>query len=111
MTEKSTVESKPERKHRQWEAHIENWQKSALSQVAYCREHGLKYHQFTYWKKRVQQENGDIAFVPLRLSQNLPAVINSSRIELITPNGYKLELSGNFDQTVVRQLLHTVRSL
>jgi len=111
MTEERAVEPRPEQKRRHWKTHIQSWRKSALSQVAYCREHGLKLHQFTYWKKRVQQKDGDIAFVPLSFSQNLPAVINPSKIRLTTPNGYKLELSGAFDQTIVRQLLDTVRSL
>jgi transposase len=111
MTKGHPVEPRPEQKRRHWITHIKSWRKSGLSQVAYCREHGLKLHQFTYWKKMVQQKDGDIAFVPLRFSQNLPAVINSSRIQLTTPNGYKLELNGFFDQVVVRQLLHTVRSL
>jgi hypothetical protein len=111
MTDGHPVEPRPEQKRRHWKTHIDSWRKSDLSQVAYCREHGLKLHQFTYWKKRVEQKDGDIAFVPLRFSQNLPAVIHSSRLQLTTPNGYKLELDGPFDQTVVRHLLHTVRSL
>lgn len=111
MTEDPTVESKPEQKRRRWKAHIESWQNSGLSQSAYCREHGLKLHQFIYWRKRVQHKDGDIAFVPLRFSQNLPVVVNPSRIHLTTPNGYKLELSGTIDQIAVRQLLNAVRSL
>ena len=39
--------------------------------------------------------------------QNLPALVNQSKICLRTPNGYTLELSGGFDQIVVRQLLYT----
>lgn len=111
MTEGHFIEPTPEQKRRRWKAHIESWQKSGLSQLAYCREHGLKPHQFTYWKKRCQRSNTDISFVPLRLSQNLPAVVNPAQIRLTTPNGYKLELCGAIDQSVVRQLLDTVRSL
>lgn len=111
MTEESTVESRPERKRRRWKAHIESWQNSGLSQTAYCREQGLKLHQFIYWKNRVRHKDGDIAFVPLRIPQNLPAVVNPSKIHLTTPNGYKLELSGTIDQIAVKQLLNTVRSL
>ena len=111
MTEEPMVKSRPEQKRRRWEARIKSWQNSDLSQTAYCREHELKLHQFIYWKKRVQHKNGDIAFIPLRFSQNLPTVVNPSRIHLTTPNGYKLELSGAIDQIAVRQLLSTVRSL
>jgi transposase len=111
MTEEHPTEPTPEQKRRHWQAHIKSWQQSGLSQVAYCREHGLKKHQFTYWKKRTHKKDHDIAFVPLRCSQNLPALVNPSKICLTTPNGYTLELSRGFDHIVVRQLLNTVRSL
>lgn len=111
MTEEHPTEPTPEQKRRQWQAHIESWRQSGLSQVAYCREHRLKKHQFTYWKKRIRTKDQDIAFVPLRCSQNLPVLVNPSKICLITPNGYTLELTGGFDQIAVRQLLNTVRSL
>ena len=111
MIEEHPVGAEPEHKRRHWKTHIESWQRSGLTQIAYCRENGLKLHQFTYWKKRIQHKDRDIAFVPLRFSRNLPAVVNPSNIHLTTPNGYKIELSGTFDQSIVRQLLHTVRSL
>jgi hypothetical protein len=111
MIEEHPVEPEAEQKRRHWQTHIERWQRSGLNQIAYCKQNNLKVHQFTYWKKRIQHKDRDIAFVPLRFAQNLPAVVNPSRIQLTTPNGYKLELCGAFDQTIVRQLLNTVRSL
>jgi len=30
-----------------WIKQIENWQRSELSQAAYCRQHHLSYHSFT----------------------------------------------------------------
>ncbi|MFV0277207.1 MAG: IS66 family insertion sequence element accessory protein TnpA, partial [Parahaliea sp.] len=32
-----------------WQQHITAWQASELSGAAFCREHGLTYHRFTYW--------------------------------------------------------------
>ena len=36
-----------------WQDHLEQWQRSGLTQVAYCRQHGLNRDQFGYWKKRL----------------------------------------------------------
>ena len=36
-----------------WLEHIEYWQSSDLSQAAYCRQHGLVAHQFSYWKSKL----------------------------------------------------------
>ena len=54
-----------EHKRRIWQSHIARWQQSGLNQAAYCREHGLKPHQFTYWKNRFDRTDTDITFVPL----------------------------------------------
>ena len=36
-----------------WQDHLAQWQRSGLTQVAYCRQQGLKVAQFGYWKKRL----------------------------------------------------------
>ena len=35
-----------------WRRHVEAWQMSGKSQAAYCREHGLGYYRFHYWKQK-----------------------------------------------------------
>ena len=50
-----------------WRQHIEDWRSSGLTQIAYCRQHELKPHQFVYWKKRFVQTDTGIAFVPLKI--------------------------------------------
>jgi hypothetical protein len=36
-----------------WQDHITAWQSSGLSQVAYCKQHEIKLHNFTYWRNRL----------------------------------------------------------
>ena len=36
-----------------WQEHLAQWQASGMTQVAYCRQHGLHRDQFGYWKKRL----------------------------------------------------------
>jgi hypothetical protein len=38
-----------------WREHIQRWRESRISQVGYCREHGLKETAFTYWKGKLTQ--------------------------------------------------------
>ncbi|WP_428355359.1 IS66 family insertion sequence element accessory protein TnpA [Methyloprofundus sp.] len=35
-----------------WPIHIEHWQASGLSQVAYCRQHDLCPQKLGYWKRK-----------------------------------------------------------
>jgi len=36
-----------------WQEHLTQWQASGMTQVAYCRQHGVNRDQFGYWKKRL----------------------------------------------------------
>jgi hypothetical protein len=111
MTDSHSNELNAEQKRRHWETHIESWQRSGLSQLAYCREHDLKPHQFTYWKKRIVSADGAISFVPLHFSQNLPVAVKTTTINVVTPNGYRFELGAGFDPALVKQLLAAIQSI
>lgn len=34
-----------------WQDHLAQWQRSGMTQVAYCHQQGLNLAQFGYWKK------------------------------------------------------------
>lgn len=36
-----------------WAEHIKQWQQSPLSGAAFCRQQGLTYHRFIYWKQKL----------------------------------------------------------
>jgi hypothetical protein len=36
-----------------WQSHLDNWDRSGLSQAAYCRNHDLDYNRFRKWKERL----------------------------------------------------------
>jgi len=111
MTEVHANEIDPEQRRQFWKDHIDGWQKSGLSQVAYCREHDLTGHQLTYWEKRFVQSAAPVSFVPLRFSQNLPTMTTGRAFILFTPNGYKIEVGAGFDPAALKQLLSTVQSI
>jgi hypothetical protein len=106
-----TIEPDRQHKRRIWQEHIERWQHSGLSQVAYCREYELKPHQFTYWKNRIVGTDTGLSFVPLRFSQNLPMAVAASTFNLFTPNGYRIEVGTGFDPLTLKQLISAVQSL
>lgn len=51
-----------------WPAEISSWQKSGLSQAAYCRQNQISYSAFLYWRKRIEKiesSSSKISFVRL----------------------------------------------
>ena len=37
-----------------WHDQINRWKNSGQNQATYCREQGLKPHQFMYWRKKLE---------------------------------------------------------
>jgi hypothetical protein len=100
----------PEQRRQFWKEHLDLWQREGGSQSAYCRQHDLKLHQFTYWKKRLAQTD-TITFVPLQLARRPPHPVVNPVLNLVTPNGFRIEISAGFDPAILQRLIGAVRSL
>lgn len=44
-----------------WQAEVEAWRESGLSMSAYCRQHTLVMHQFSYYKRKLETPSTAIA--------------------------------------------------
>lgn len=111
MSQNDTLDQDPEKKRRFWKTHIERWSHSGLSQVHYCQANGLIPHRFTYWKKRLSQSNATVSFVPLQLTENLPVPVKKCSFNLVTPNGYRIEVDAGFDPSALKQLIGVVNAV
>ena len=39
--------------HEHWQQQLAAWQATGQSGAAFCREHGLTYHRFCYWRRKL----------------------------------------------------------
>jgi hypothetical protein len=83
----------PRQKRQFWAAHIEQWQRSDLSQSAYCRRHDLDRHRFFYWRRRIVKPKEMISFLPVALPVNEKALTVATSVRIHTPNGFAIELA------------------
>lgn len=81
-----------------WQKHIQTWQRSALSQTAYCQQHELSLATFGYWRKRLK--SADISVV-------LPVTREStlSGLQLRSPSGWQVALPANLSLESLRTVL------
>ena len=99
----------PRAKREFWKNHIQSWQQSGLTQIDYCRQNNLKNHQWCYWHRKIlKPSDTDVKFIPLSFS---PGKISPSNINVVTPNGYRIEFDHGFDVSKLCRLLKTVRGL
>ena len=67
---------------------IDQWQKSSLTQKAFCEQINLSYHIFHYWYKRYRMADSKSASSFVKLAVSTPST--ASYAELVLPDGRRL---------------------
>lgn len=89
----------------QQQKHVESWQSSGLSQVAYCRQHQLNSRTFSNWLRvyRSQQVNTTAStLIPVKIK---PKSSSPSSLCLRWQQGHTLELPADVSPQWLGQLL------
>ncbi|WP_275099995.1 IS66 family insertion sequence element accessory protein TnpA [Sedimenticola hydrogenitrophicus] len=72
-------------KRARWQAHIQDWKASGLSQRKFCRQNQLSYSMFSYWRTRLNRMARDSRkLIPVTLTA--PATLN-----IYLPCGVRIE--------------------
>jgi hypothetical protein len=117
---------------RLWQRHLDRWERSGLSQAAFCRRHGLKAVTFGWWKRKLTtarahiRRRGAVAgracsvarradFVEVALSGAGMAEVamtgaGMSSYEVVLSRGVVLRLPADFDPHRVSQLIAVVKA-
>jgi hypothetical protein len=101
-TEKSRQEENTE-KRRFWRQHLDAWQASGLTQVAYCQHLGLSRFQFQYWKRRFQESSSLPALIEVPFSSVMARKPNQALRLLV--GEYQIAVERDFDPVALRQLI------
>jgi len=91
-------------RERKWREHVTLWRKSGLSQAEYCRQHGLKPPDFSWWKNELARRDSRAAaaqpaFVPVHMA--LPQTA-SYAFELELRGGRVLRFDARADPAVLK---------
>ena len=102
--------------NRLWKQQLEEWTASGMSAKGWCRQQGMPYYKFRYWKRKIlgsgesikKQSSPvckeDFIEIPQHLENHPPV---SSGI-LIEGPGFSIRLEENANQTLVMELLKTL---
>lgn len=88
-----------------WGAHVRAWQASGLSMAAYCRQRGLSYHAFDYWKKKLgqPQASAGLELVPVTIPLRPADVGAPIRIHL--GDRFSLEVRDGFTPQTLQEVI------
>lgn len=93
-----------------WNKINSEWEKSDLSQTAFCKITNTNYQQFVYQRARLKQEtkNHQIApkLLPVKIQHNTNKPSHNEPFILYYPNGLKLTIPNGADEHTLKQLLN-----
>lgn len=83
---------------------IEGWQQSGISQLDYCRHHGVAYHVFHYWYKKyktvhLEQSSGQ-GFTALQVTP-----IGEALMEVHLATGHRIAFYQAVDAAYLKTLV------
>ena len=92
-----------------WQSQVAQWQDSGLTQVAYCRQQGLKVSQFGYWKKRLLPPPSPQT-APRAVPGFIPVQLTSARAALtvVVNESLRVEVQPGSDPARRRALVQTL---
>jgi len=75
-----------------WQAHLEEWKRSGLTQVTYCSNHGLHIKSLGRWlskaRKSAPPPGAMLTLIPLRVADSGACGV----LQLHSPGGWRIEL-------------------
>jgi hypothetical protein len=132
-------QARDDRKEAFWRRHSDSWERSGLTKSAYCKEHELTYSCFLYWRREIENRDGEQVpttnanalvakmperaanpFVPIRLHSDQVPEENDRRapvknaekqqIEIALPGGAVIRLHDGCDPSFVAKLLSCLKA-
>ncbi len=78
------AESKQTARRDYWHDQVKRWETSQLKQEAYCKEAGIKYSTFVYWRSMFLAESqtkpAESTFTPVKVVTTKPMLSDTPRV-------------------------------
>jgi len=110
----------PHQKDAVMKSHISRWESSGLTQIAYCNQHDIKPHIFSYYKGKLSQGGRDSeplssGLIPVEVLSNNAALTKqamvSDLIKISHSNGFSIEVKLCAELSSLKPLLDLLRSI
>ena len=88
-----------------WQARLDGWKDSGITQAEYCRRHDLDTRNFQYWKKRLLEKTDVSSLVELPAKLLLSPGPVGSAITLVIEGRFRVEVTRGFDADTLGRLI------
>ncbi len=84
-----------------WLTHVEEWKRSGLGEVEYCKRTGAKYERLKWWIYRDKKNN---QFLPVQI---IPEKL-SPEIEIRLPGSLSIIVKRDFEEDLLRRVIKSL---
>jgi hypothetical protein len=117
----SPSQRKPSKRAAYWKDLVDQWSRSGQTQAAFCREHGITYGSFIWWKRQLTSATAGGAALhgsrdrrgcEKKASSFVEVQLSSARAsyEVVLARGRVLRIHGPFDSESVSRLIAAVEA-
>jgi hypothetical protein len=93
-----------------WQRRIKDWQKSGLSQMAFCKKNNISFQQLSKWKHKLQDNRyTNQKFVEIHTKNQ--SMIYREDIELIISEKYRILIKSSFNPELLKKIILTLRDI
>jgi hypothetical protein len=96
----------------QWSERITAWEMSGLNQSSFCKQHGLVYGTFVYWRSHLKKLNADveqpesISFFPVTLKSE-----KTASLILRVNDQHSIELKSDFNPELLAKVVQVIQQI
>lgn len=94
-----------------WTAHITRWKESKLSQPEYCKQAGIGYASFVYWRSKLSSEPKlpKVKFMPVSLVAKKPINTEAPKsIQIKLVSGHVVYIPVNLPTSEIAALINAI---
>ena len=88
-----------------WLKHVEEWKRSGLGQVEYCRKTGAKYERFKWWIRRLKKSD---KFLPVRIIFEEKDTRGISEIEIKLRGSLSIIVKRDFEEDFLKRVIKSL---
>jgi len=103
------MEQKQRRNSKEWADIFADWRKSGESQRGYCRNEGISFSSFSYWRRKLEKQSNESLFVRVGKMAALPGVGGKTITARI--GGVEVELSGEESEAVLVRVFRALKAV
>jgi hypothetical protein len=111
MSEIKAIKSHQQSNAEQWAAHIARWEVGNLSQPEYCKQAGIGYASFVYWRSKLSSESKSpqVKFMPVSLEAKKSSYAESPKsIQIKLVSGHVVYIPATLPALEIAALINAI---